>query len=253
MSDRIKMLLRGKNVVLTGCNRGIGFETLRLLAENGANIWACVRKPDDKFLNSIQSLSKREGVIIQPIYFDLSVLEQVKVGANTILAEKKPVDVLINNAGSIFTGSIHMTSMKKLDEILMINFKSQIYFTQYISRNMMRNKAGSIINIASSAGIEGNEGRLAYAASKSAVITASKVMANEFGRFGIRVNSIAPGLTMTEMMQTSTSEDAICDVLKRTAMKRIGLPEEIGQVAIFLASDLASFITGQVLRVDGGM
>jgi len=118
---------------------------------------------------------------------------------------------------------------------------------------MIRNGSGSIINISSSAAIEGNEGRSAYAASKAAIIASTKVMAKELASNNVRVNAIAPGLTETDMMIESTTKDAIEDTLKRTCLKRIGRPEEIANVVLFLSSDLSSYMTGQVLRVDGGM
>ena len=118
---------------------------------------------------------------------------------------------------------------------------------------MIRSSNGSIINISSSAAIEGNEGRTAYAASKAAIISSTKVMAKELALNNVRVNAIAPGLTETDMMIESTPKDAIEDTLRRTCLKRVGRPEEIANVALFLASDLSSYMTGQVLRVDGGM
>ena len=125
--------------------------------------------------------------------------------------------------------------------------------TQQISKIMMRQKSGSIINLSSSAAIEANEGRTAYAASKSALITSTQVLSKELAGCGIRVNAIAPGLTQTDMMVESTPEDILENTLQRISMKRVGRPEEIAKTALFLASDLSSYVTGQVLRVDGGM
>lgn len=247
------MLLRDKRVVLTGCNRGIGLATLRLLSENGAHVWACARKPNDQFFNVIEEIGDKTGFKINPIYFDLNNPEEVKAGAKTILEEKDPIDILINNAGSIFTGPALLTPIKKIEEMLSVNFTSQVLFTQYISRNMMKHRSGSIVNISSSAGIEGNEGRLAYAASKAAMISATKVLARELGQYNIRVNAIAPGLTDTEMMASSTDEGALEETLERVIMGRVASPDEISKVVIFLASELSSYMTGQVIRVDGGM
>lgn len=247
------MLLKGKTAVVTGCNRGIGKAILEVFARNGANLWACVRQPDERFTDYITDLSQETGVTISPVYFDLADVEQVKAGARSIMLAKQPIDVLVNNAGIIATALFQMMPMDKMKEVFDINFFSQILLTQNISRIMTRRKSGSIINISSSAGIEGNEGRSAYAASKAAIICATKVMAKEFGAYAIRVNAIAPGLTMTDMMTDSTPDDALASTLQRTCMKRVGQPEEIANVALFLASDMSSYITGQVLRVDGGM
>ena len=169
------------------------------------------------------------------------------------MSAKEPVDVLVNNAGIIHTASFQMTPVDKMKEVFEINFFSQMVLTQYITRIMTRQKSGSIINISSSAAIEGNEGRTAYASSKAAMICSTKVMAIELGEYNIRVNAIAPGLTRTDMMRGSTPENVLEDTLKRTCMKRVGRPEEIANVVLFLSSDLSSYMTGQVLRVDGGM
>ena len=247
------MLLRDKKAVLTGCNKGIGLATLRLLSENGADVWACVRKYDEQFLSIVDEIIEKTGTNIHPIYFDLKNTEEIKTGAKRILEDKQPIDILVNNAGSIFTGPAHLTPITKLEEMLTINFTSQVLFTQYISRNMMKYRSGSIVNISSSAGIEGNEGRLAYASSKAAVIAATKVLARELGRYNVRVNAIAPGLTDTEMMVSSTDQNALDKTLQRVILGRVGVPEEIGNAVIFLASELSSYFTGQVIRVDGGM
>ena len=146
-----------------------------------------------------------------------------------------------------------MTSVAKMKEVFEINYFSQILLTQSITKIMARQKAGSIINISSSAAIEGNEGRMAYASSKAAIIASTKVMAKELAMYNIRVNAIAPGLTETDMMQGSTSKEALENTLQRICMRRIGKPEEIANVALFLSSELSTYMTGQVLRVDGGM
>ena len=246
-------LLKDKTVVLTGSNRGIGKAILEVFAMNGADIWACVRKPNDGFTDYIANLAKETGVTISPVYFDLADREQVKEGVKTITSVKKPIDVLVNNAGIIYTGLFQMTPVDKMKEIFEINYFSQMLLTQYIARIMARQKKGSIINISSSAAIECNEGRTAYAASKSAMICSTKVMAKELAGSNIRVNAIAPGLTETDMMRGSTSEDALKSTLERICMERVARPEEIANAVLFLSSDMSSYITGQVLRVDGGM
>ena len=247
------LLLKNKNAVVTGCNRGIGKEIVRVFAENGANIWACVREESGAFSKYINNLEQKYSVSINPVYFDLIEEEQIKSGVKTIKATKNPVDILVNNAGAIFTSLFQMTSMKKLKEMFEINYFSQMLLTQYISRIMMRQKSGSIINISSSAAIEGNEGRTGYASAKAAMIASTKVLAKELAPYNIRVNAVAPGLTQTEMMESSTPEDAVKETLNRICMKRVGQPEEIANSVLFLASDLSSYMTNQVLRVDGGM
>ena len=247
------MLLKSRTAVVTGCNRGIGKAILDVFANNGANIWACTRQPDDKFSEYVTSLSKKTGVEINQVYFDFTQIDQIKNGVKTILSKKTAVDVIVNNAGVIFTSIFQMTSIDKMKEIFDINYFSQILFTQNLVRSMVRKGSGAIVNISSSAAIEGNEGRTAYAASKAAIIASTKVMAKELASNNVRVNTIAPGLTETDMMIESTPKDALEDTLKRTCLKRVGRPEEIANVVLFLSSDLSSYMTGQVLRVDGGM
>ena len=247
------MLLKDKNAVVTGCNRGIGKEIERVFAENGANIWACTRKDSQNFTKYINNLEQKHSVKIDPVYFDLENEEQIKAGVKTIKQSKQPVNILVNNAGLIFTALFQMTSMEKLKEMFQINYFSKMLLTQYISRIMMRQKSGSIINISSSAAIEGKEGRTSYASAKAAMITSTKVLAKELAPYNIRVNAVAPGLTQTEMMVSSTPEDALKETLNRICMKRVGQPVEVANSVLFLASDLSSYMTSQVLRVDGGM
>jgi|TARA_B100001964_G_scaffold242099_1_gene316031 3-oxoacyl-[acyl-carrier protein] reductase len=246
-------MLKGKNAVITGCNRGIGKSILEVFAQNGAHIWACLRKKDTEFLNFIESLSDKNNVLIQPIYFDLSNYDELKNAALEINNDSKPVDILVNNAGIIHVSLFQMTPINKIKENFDVNFFSQMFFTQYLVKGMIKNKKGSIVNISSSSAIEANIGRIAYAASKSSLITASKVIANELGKFNIRVNAIAPGLTDTDMMKNSTSIPVLNETIKRIPLGRIAKPLEIANVVLFLSSDLSSYITGQVLRVDGGM
>jgi len=247
------VLLTGKTAVVTGGHRGIGRAIVELFAAQGADVWVCLRSPDEASSDWLARLAGDAGVTITPVYFDLADAAQVKAGAEQIKAAKRPVDVLVNNAGIIATSLFQMTSIDKMREVFEINFFSPLLFSQHIVRLMTRQKSGSIVNLSSSAAIEGNEGRTAYAGSKAALIAATKVLARELAAHGIRVNAIAPGLTQTDMMTGSTPPDALKATLARISMRRVGQPEEIAGVALFLASDLSSYVTGQVLRVDGGM
>ncbi len=246
------MLLKGKCAVVSGCNRGIGKSILETFASNGANIFACARSESKDFLLLINDLESKYKVTIKPIYFDLSDIDSVKQGLKTISAEKKPIDILVNNAGSISTSLFQMTPLANVKEMFDVNFFSMFQFTQGVVKLMVKN-GGSIINLSSSAGIEGNEGRVSYASSKSAVITFGQVISRELGRNNIRVNTIAPGLTETEMMINSTPKDVLKQTLERISLHRTAKPKEIANVALFLASNLSSYITGQVIRADGGM
>ena len=247
------MLLKNKSAIVTGCNRGIGKAIIENLAKNGANIWACIRKQNKEFSNYLKNLQKKTGVTIEEIYFDLNDIDEVKKSAQKIVSQNKPIDILVNNAGIIHTSLFQMTPIEKMKEIFEINYFTPLFFTQYIVKKMAQQKKGSIINISSSAAIEANEGRLAYASSKAALITSTKVIAKELGRLNIRFNAIAPGLTETDMMKNSTPENVLKETLKRIPLNRVGSPNEIANVVLFLSSDLSNYITGQVLSVDGGM
>ena len=247
------MLLAGKIAVITGCNRGIGKAILEKFSENGANIFACVRKIDDDFLSLIKKIQKENNNEIFPIELDLSNKENVKEAGKKILSYEKDIDILINNAGSISTSLFQMTSVDKYKELFEINFYSQILFTQTILKSIMKTKRGNIVFISSSSGIDGNEGRSAYSSSKAAIIAQSKVLSRELGRYNIKVNTVAPGLTNTDMMKKNTPDKIINEVVSQISLNRVGEPNEIANVALFLSSSLSDYITGQVIRVDGGM
>lgn len=246
------MLLKDKNVIITGCAHGIGKVMIETFAENGANVWACARTKTDEFEANAKSLSEKYHVSVWPVYFDLRDHEQLKAAVKSITSSKLPVDALINNAGVTYNALFLMSTMDKLHEVFEVNFFSLFLFSQHIAKTMMRQKKGSIINISSSAGIDGNAGRSVYGASKAAVICATKAMAEELGSFEVRVNSIAPGITRTTMISSMT-EKVIQETILQSDMKRMGDPRDIANAAVFLASDLSSYVTGQVIRVDGGL
>ena len=247
------MLLKNKTAVVTGCNRGIGKKILEVFSANGATVFACVRNISKEFKSSVDEIEKNTKNKIIPIQFDLSNESQIKEAANSILSSDKSIDILVNNAAMIHTAIFQMTSIKKLKEVFEIDFFSQTNFTQYILKSMIKNKKGSILYISSSSALDGNEGRSAYSSAKSAIITQSKVLSRELGVHNIRVNTIAPGLTDTDMMKENTTQETIKDVLSRVSLRRIASTGEIANTALFLSSDLSSYITGQVIRVDGGM
>jgi 3-oxoacyl-[acyl-carrier protein] reductase len=247
------MLLKDKTAVITGSNKGIGFEILKIFSENGANIFACARNIDENFISKINTIKKKYNNSVTPVEIDFSNEIKVKEGANKILNFDKPIDILINNAGTIQTSLFQMSSRKKLNEIFEINFFSQTIFTQFILKSMIKKKSGSIIYVSSSASLDGNEGRSSYASSKAALNAQAKVLSKELGGVNIRVNIIAPGLTNTEMMSKNTPKNIIEETISKVSLKRVGEPEETAKTALFLASDLSSYITGQIIRVDGGM
>ena len=240
-----------KNIIITGSNRGIGAVVLEEFAKSGCNIWACARKTNPAFESRIEELAKKYEVWIKPVYFDLSKEEEIKVGIKSILSEKLSIDVLVNNAGMPFGGLMSMTPVAKLREVFEVNYFSQILIMQLVSRVMMRQKSGCIINMASVGGIETNPGYLAYGSSKSALIWATKCVAKELGPYGVRVNAVAPGFTDTSMGHFNKEEE-LNKMIEKTSLRRMATPEEIAKGVAYLASEDASFVTGHVLVIDGG-
>lgn len=247
-----KRLLLGKNAIITGTARGMGNKMMEVFAENGANIWACARSKNEKLESQAKELSEKYGVEIKVIYFEMTNGDEMKAAVKEIMKEKKPVDILVNNAGITYNSLYQMSTIDKIHETLEVNFIAPYLFTQYIVKLMLRNGKGNIVNVASSAGLDGNSGRSIYGASKAAVICSTKALAEELGTKGIRANCIAPGITQTDMLSSMTQE-VIDETVAGTDIKRPGKTLDQANAALFLASDLSSYITGQVLRVDGCM
>jgi 3-oxoacyl-[acyl-carrier protein] reductase len=246
------LLLKGKNVIITGTNRGIGRAMTEAFASNGANLYAHARKSTPEFLGDMRSVSDKYNVKIWPVFFDMTDGAPMKDFIKMIMSEKREIDAVVNNAGIMRNALFQMTTEKNLREQFEVNFFSVFLFTQYVAKLMARQKRGSIINIASTAGEDGNPGKSAYGASKAAIIAMTKSIAAELGEVGIRANCIAPGITETEMLSTLPAH--ILEETKKSAdLRRGGLPSEIADAAVFLASDLSSYVTGQTIRVDGGL
>lgn len=244
-------ILFGKTAVITGCNRGIGKEILRDYVKNGAKVFAVVRKETDDFTVYCEELREQYQADIIPVYIDLQDEDAIKVGAKEILSYKVPINILVNNAGVALPQRMFtMTKLETIREVFDINFYAHVLLTQILTKNMMKNKSGSIIFLSSSAAFDGGA-NVEYSASKAAIIGLTKRLAVELGNYGIRVNAIAPGLTDTDMGQMSEEDEA--KALSMNIMGRKGKPSEIADAAVFLGSDMSSFITAQVLRVDGGL
>ena len=245
-------MLKGKYAIITGARRGIGRATVRLFAENGATIFACIRKEDPDFEAEMAAWSEETGVKITPVHFELRDHEARKQGVRRILSASKAIDVLVNCAGIADGGPLTMTSMDRLQEVFEINYFAPVEIMQLVARKMMRQKSGSIINVASVAGLEAQPGYLTYGSSKAALIWATRSISKELGQYGIRVNAIAPGMTKTDMGGSYKTSEELQNIIHRTALRRMGTPEEIAQAMLFLASDRSSFVSGEILQVDGG-
>lgn len=246
-------MLKGKNAIITGARRGIGRATVETFAKNGANIWACARKKDLDFEADMQQIAEKNGVNIWPVYFDVTDELQVKNAVQQIRKMKLNIDCLVNVAGvagekTLFT----MSSFENIRSVLETNFFAVTLLTQYVARIMLRQNSGSIIFISSIAGLDGTPSQYAYASSKAALIGGMKNLANELATGNIRVNVVAPGIIDTDM--GAEIEDSLKEkVINNVIMSRIGTPEEVANVIAFLGSDLSSYVTAQVIRVDGGV
>ena len=248
------MLLKGKNAVITGCSRGIGKAILTAFAQNGANVFACVRNLTETLAQEFESLANEYSVEIRPVVFDICDEAGVKKAVTDIRKARCPIDVLVNNAGALSDNTLfQMTPIDNMRNLFDVNFFAQMRLVQYVSRLMQRNEhGGSIVQIASMSGLDGAPGQLEYVSSKAAMVGATKTLAREFGSNAIRVNAIAPGIIETEMGK-AMDEVLAKDFIDHSALARWGKPEEVANTAVFLASDMSSYITGQVIRVDGGI
>jgi 3-oxoacyl-[acyl-carrier protein] reductase len=246
------MLLKGKTALITGCLRGIGREAVQLFARNGADIIACCQREDPAFEEFSCQLASETGVAITRIYFDLLDSEQISSSMKKLVTEKRRIDILLNIAGMTEDSLFPMTTMPSMKKVFEINFFSQMLISQYVSRLMVRQKSGTIINVSSITALDGNPGQISYSSSKAALIGATKTLASELAEHNIRVNAVAPGVIKTDMT-SALSETALQKLSSRIPMGRLGLPSEVAGVMLFLASDYSSYVTGQTIRIDGGI
>lgn len=244
-------MLKGKKALITGSSRGIGKAIAEVYLKNGCEVWGLCSKPSAN-KDALESLAKENGVAFHEIYADVGNAEQVTEVVKAALAEAGGFDVLVNNAGITRDGLSFRMKKEDWDDVLRINLTSVFLISQIVSNDMIRKRAGSIINMSSIVGIHGNGGQVNYSASKGGVIAYSKSLAAEVGARGVRVNAIAPGFIETDM--TNVLKDEVkAAMAEKIPLKRAGKPEDIANAALFLGSDLSTYITGQVIGVDGGM
>lgn len=244
-------LLQGKNVLITGATRGIGKGIALLFAKQGAHVFFTYNAS----VEAAQELEKRLqsfGIQAKGYQSDASDFQAAQDLVAEILKEFTVLDVLINNAGITKDNLLMRMSDTDFDKVVHTNLKSVFNLTKAVIRPMMKNRKGAIINMSSVVGVRGNAGQTNYAASKAGVLGFTKSVALELASRNIRCNAIAPGFIETEM--TAKLDSEILDEWRKSIpLKRGGTPEDIAKACLFLASDLSSYITGQVLRVDGGM
>jgi 3-oxoacyl-[acyl-carrier protein] reductase len=244
MSD----LLTGKVALVTGTSRGIGRQIALLFAENGATVYANARK-EGSLDGLIAESENLRGEII-PIYFDVTDADASKNAVMRIKKGSGKLDCLVNNAGIMQDALIGMIDKKTVHDVFETNVFAVMELTQLAARIMMKQKSGSIINLASIVGVNGNKGQLVYSASKGAVIAMTKTAAKELASQNIRVNAIAPGMIDTDMFR-SIGAEKIAERLENIGMGKLGAPEDVAKVCVFLASDLSEYVTGQIIGVDG--
>ena len=244
-------LLEGKTVIITGASRGIGRGIAEVFAKQGANIAFTYHSSDEKAKDLEDELSAN-GCKVKGYKSDASNFEAAQQLAVDVLEEFGSIDVLVNNAGITKDGLLMRMSENDFDSVMDINMKSVFNMTKAVLRPMLKQRKGSIINMSSVVGVKGNAGQANYSASKAAINGFTKSTALELGSRNIRCNSIAPGFIETEMTD-ALGEEQIQEWRNAIPLKRGGTTEDIANSALFLASDMSAYVTGQVLHVCGGM
>lgn len=246
------MLLEGKNAIVTGGSQGIGTATSLELAREGANVCITYRKHEaeaQKVAGEIINMG-RKAVAVK---CDASSFADAERVVKAALDEFGKLDILVNNAGMNWDGVSWKMTEEQWDRVIEVNLKGYFNFTRHTVPLLKEQKSGKIINITSINGLRGKFGQTNYSASKAGIIGFTKALAKEMGAFNVNVNAVAPGLIETAMLRDSDSRDKIVDMaLNEIVLKRVGQPEDLANVVVFLASEKARHITGEVIKVDGG-
>jgi 3-oxoacyl-[acyl-carrier protein] reductase len=244
-------LLENKNVIITGGSRGIGKAIAEKFAQNGANLAITCIEMSDEALDLVKNLESH-GVKAKAYESDASDFQSAIKLAENVLNDFGSIDVLVNNAGITKDNLLLRMSEEDFNDVMKVNMNSVFNNTKAVLRQMLKQKNGSIINLSSVVGVKGNAGQSNYSSSKAAIIGFTKSVALELGSRNIRCNAIAPGFIETEMTK-ALQQDQINEWAESIPLKRSGKPEDVANTSLFLASDMSSYITGQVMNVCGGM
>ena len=244
-------LLQGKTAIVTGAARGIGKAIALKFAAEGANVAFTDLVIDDKAEQTRQEI-EAHGVTAKAYASNAANFADTEAVVKQIHADFGRIDILVNNAGITRDGLMMRMSEQQWDAVINVNLKSAFNFIHACTPIMMRQRAGSIINMASVVGVHGNAGQANYAASKAGLIALAKSIAQEMGSRGIRANAIAPGFIITAMTD-QLSDEVKAAWCQKIPLRRGGTPEDVANIATFLASDMSSYVSGQVIQVDGGM
>ena len=245
------MLLESKTALITGAARGIGKQIAISFAKEGCNVAFTDIEINDEARQTLAELQSY-GVQARAYASNAADYEASHQVVEQVMADFGKIDILVNNAGITRDTLLMRMTEKQWDDVMQVNLKSVFNFTHAVTPIMLRQRSGSIISLSSIVGLNGNAGQANYAASKAGIIAFTKSVAKELGARGIRANAIAPGFIMTEMT-AALSEETLKQFVSLIPMKRGGTTEEVAKVALFLASDLSSYVSGQVIQVNGAM
>jgi len=245
------MLLKGKVAIITGASRGIGKAIAQSFIAQGAIVAFTYRSSEEKAKELEKELTSNGGVA-KGFKSDASKMDETELLIKEVLEEYNAIDIVVNNAGITNDTLLMRMSEEQWDSVINVNLKSCFNLTKSVLRTMLKARSGSIINISSVVGVQGNAGQANYAASKAGILGFTKSVALELGSRNIRCNAIAPGFIETEMT-SKLDEKTVQGWRDAIPLKRGGTPEDVANACIFLASDLSSYVTGQTLNVCGGM
>lgn len=244
-------LLTGKTALITGASRGIGKAIALLFAREGADIAITNIADDDEFKNAVREI-EATGVKAKGYVSDAAKFDDSRRVVDEIIKDFSKIDILVNNAGITRDTLLIRMTEEQWDSVIAVNLKSVFNLTKAVIQVMLKQKNGSIINMSSVVGVSGNAGQSNYSASKAGIIGFTKSIAKETGSRNIRCNAIAPGFIITEMTE-KLPQDVKNEWVNKIPLKRGGTPEDVAHTALFLASDLSSYVTGQTIHVCGGM